>query len=252
MSNSNSESSPKGLLIVLIALAFMCIGGVYFLWFKGVGVGFGGTTETWSHFGAFFGGVLGPILSFFSFLGVIYTVYLQSKSNKEQAKANEYTAEAIKSSEILSKENLEEQRKQFKEQIEYYKQKRLLDTLLNSIERVEFAGGNAVLDLTNKDSNNYSTLGFYCNTYCWKAKVHGIELKHFHSKLDEESTEIIIPYLEKISGQLRNFYESGLEGKRVHFTNPSEEIVYFIKELKEYESEINTVIQMLKKKFDIK
>ena len=251
MSNSNNNTSPKELLCTLILLAVGCIVGVYMLWWCGVGVGFGGTTETWSHFGAFFGGVLGPILSFFSFLGIIYTVYLQSKSNKEQAIANKNTAYATESSEKLAKANLEEQKKQFKEQVDYDKQKRLLDTLLGSINEVETSGCDAVLDLINKDSDNYSTLGFYFNTYNWRAKVFCIELNHLHSKLDKESAEIIIPYLEKTSGQLSNYCTEGLGNPIIDFTNESKAIADSITELTGYETQITAIIQGLKSKFGI-
>ncbi|MBE0379220.1 hypothetical protein PPRY_a1819 [Pseudoalteromonas prydzensis ACAM 620] len=225
----------------------MCIGGVYFLWFKGVGVGFGGTTETWSHFGSFFGGVLSPVLSFFSFLGIIYTVYLQSKSNKEQALANKYTVTAIKLSEEMSKENLVEQRKQFKQQNEYDQQKRLFDMLLNSINRLEIAGENAVLDLTTKvdDDESLSTLGPYYNTYNWRAKTFVIALDKLTSQLNKEGAEIIILYLQKLSGQLHNF-SGALRSKKVVFTNPTADITSAVHELESYKDKINESIEVLK------
>ncbi|ATG78068.1 hypothetical protein [Pseudoalteromonas sp. 1_2015MBL_MicDiv] len=95
----------KGVLISLIVLAIVPMVIIFTLWFKGLGVGIGGTTgttETWSHFGSFFGGVLGPILSFFSFTAIIYTVYLQSDSNKVQALANKQAAEDRLTSEKLA------------------------------------------------------------------------------------------------------------------------------------------------------
>lgn len=252
MSTSNSKTSPTGLLITLIFLSVLCIAGVYFLWSCGVGVGFGGTTETWSHFGSFFGGVLGPILSFFSFLGIIYTVYLQSKSNKEQALANEHTVTAIKLSEEMSKENLVEQRKQFKKQHEYDQQKRLFDMLLNSINRLEIAGENAVLDLTTKvdDDKSLSTLGPNYNTYNWRAKTFVIALDKFTSQLNKESAEIIILYFQKLSGQLHNF-SGALQNASVLFTNPPPHIERAVSELKSYEDKIDKSIKVLKINHDI-
>ena len=46
----------KGVLISLIVLAIVPMVIIFTLWFKGLGVGIDGTTETWSHFGSFFGG----------------------------------------------------------------------------------------------------------------------------------------------------------------------------------------------------
>ncbi|MBG9991566.1 MULTISPECIES: hypothetical protein [unclassified Pseudoalteromonas] len=221
MSNTNSETSPKWLLIVLIALAFVCIGGVYLLWFKGVGVGYGGTTETWSHFGSFFGGVLGPVLSFFSFIGIIYTVYLQSKSNKEQAKANEHTTEAIKSSEILSKENLEEQRKQFKEQIEYDKQQRLLDFLTKILDELESAGGDVYSDFVPKETSAARKLGPHFNLYSWKLRKTCVVVKRLRDKLDIDSARIVNLLLEAVIGQIEGYINAIEQHKNV-FINQSD------------------------------
>lgn len=221
MSNSNSESSPKGLLYTLIFFAVVCIAGVYFLWWSGVGVGFSGTTETWSHFGSFFGGVLGPVLSFFSFIGIIYTVYLQSKSNKEQAKANEHTTEAIKSSEILSKENLEEQRKQFKEQIEYDKQQRLLDFLTKILDELESAGGDVYSDFVPKETSADRKLGPHFNLYSWKLRKTCVVVKRLRDKLDINSAKIVNLLLEAVIGQIEGYINAIEQHKNV-FINQSD------------------------------
>ncbi|WP_394192436.1 hypothetical protein [Pseudoalteromonas atlantica] len=251
MYSSSSVKSPKRLLFVLILLAAGCILGTFYVWQKGLGVGYGGTTETWAHFGSFFGGVLGPLLSFFSFLGVIYTVYLQSKSNEVQAQANENTATSIESSELASKENLEEQRKQFQEQIEYDRQKQLLDMFLISSNRVDIAGCEAVKDLTTKNEKEESTLSYYYNTYNWRAKVFVIELKRLNSKLDKESAVIITPHLEKVSGQLYNYCKNGLNNPSITFTTEADVIQICTNELERYAHEIETVIGGLKDKYGI-
>ncbi len=250
MSNSYSVTSPKWLLIVLIALAFMCIGCVYFLWFKGIGVGFGGTTETWSHFGAFFGGVLGPILSFFSFLGVIYTVYLQSKSNKEQAKANEHTTEAIKSSEILSKENLEEQRKQFKEQIEYDKQQRVLDFLTKILDELESAGGDVYSDFVPKETSTASKLGPNFNLYSWKLRKTCVVVKRLRGKLDIESAKIVNLLLEAVIGQIEGYINAIEQHKNV-FINQND-IPQSIKDLKTAKKAFSRSFEYLNEKYKLK
>lgn len=42
-----------------------------------------GSHEVWGQFGDYFGGILNPLLSFFAFLALLYTVYLQMQSGKE-------------------------------------------------------------------------------------------------------------------------------------------------------------------------
>lgn len=205
MSNSADETSPKWLLLALIVLAFACVGGVYFLWFKGVGVGFGGTTETWAHFGSFFGGTLGPALSFFSFLGVIYTVYLQSKSNKEQAFANEQAAMAIKSSEQLAKDNLKEQKKLHLNQIEHDKQQQILGFLKGLFNDLDQAGVDAISDFVPRDSSVPPKIGPYFNGYFWKLKKTAPIVNRLKDELNKESAELIILLIEITIGQLSNF-----------------------------------------------
>ncbi|MCG9735612.1 hypothetical protein AADY36_09810 [Pseudoalteromonas sp. D15MCD-2] len=205
MSNSASETSPKLLLLALIALAFACVGGVYYLWFKGVGVGFGGTTETWAHFGSFFGGTLGPALSFFSFLGVIYTVYLQSKSNKEQALANEQAAMAIKSSEQLAKDNLKEQKKLHLNQIEHDKQQQILGFLNGLFNDLDQAGVGAISDFVPRESGVLPKIGPYFNAYFWKLKKTAPTIKRLRDELNKESAELIILLIDITIGQLSNF-----------------------------------------------
>ncbi|MCF2846575.1 hypothetical protein NH514_04750 [Pseudoalteromonas sp. ACER1] len=252
MSDSNGNKSPIFFLTILIALALLCVVGTYCIWSKNLGIGYGGTTETWAHFGSFFGGVLGPILSFFSFVGVIYTIYLQSKSNKQQAQANRQTAVAAESSEKLAEKNIKEQEKLHLNQISYDKQKRLLDILLRSIDRVETAGENAVLDLTTKDDNNDSKLGPYFNTYNWRAQVFAIELNSLKDKIDKESAEIIISYLEKISGQLNNFCTNGLKNIDVTFSQPQKQIEAAINNLESHKTKIDTIKEYLGDKYSFK
>ena len=248
MPNSTSETSPKLLLLVLIVSAFVCIGGVYFLWFKGVGVGFGGTTETWSHFGSFFGGTLGPALSFFSLLGIIYTVYLQSKSNKEQAKANEHMTESIKSSELLSKENLMEQRIQFEEQIEYDKQKRTLDFLTNVMSELEKVGGDVYSDFVPKNPNTVVKIGPHFNLYSWKLRKTCPVVFRLRDVLDADSAKLLTLMLEVVIAQIDGFIEDiGIHG---HYFNNPQDIPQCLYVLRKSKESLTTSYDYLNRKFE--
>ncbi len=70
-----------------LLLVALCV--PLFLWHEKFGLGYGGTTEAWSHFGTFFSGIISPVLACLSFIGVIITIRQQGKSNKLQADANE-------------------------------------------------------------------------------------------------------------------------------------------------------------------
>lgn len=78
----------KFLIVILVTCLLIALLSVpLFLWSEKFGIGNGGTTETWSHFGTFFSGILSPLLAFFSFIGVIITIRQQGKSNRLQAEA---------------------------------------------------------------------------------------------------------------------------------------------------------------------
>lgn len=48
-----------------------------------------GSQETWGQFGDYFGGVLNPILSFFAFMALLFTLHEQKQSSKDNEKRHE-------------------------------------------------------------------------------------------------------------------------------------------------------------------
>ncbi|WP_062570589.1 hypothetical protein [Pseudoalteromonas arabiensis] len=248
MSNYSENKPPVFLLAGLIFIALLCVAGTYLLWEKGLGVGYGGTTETWAHFGSFFGGVLGPVLSFFSFVGVMFTIYLQSKSNKEQALANTHTAEAIKSSEQLAKENLKEQIKLHQVQIEYDKQQRLFDLLVNSFVELEQAGCDAAKELI-PERNEPPWVGKYFNPYCWRIQATANQVKINKDKISDYNVEIIIMLLDKTIGQI-DMIHGALED-RAKFVIENESVRQeFINSLIIEEKRCSEVLAYLKEKYN--
>ncbi|MGO2167146.1 hypothetical protein, partial [Pseudoalteromonas sp.] len=159
--------SDKSKLISIVILAIFSIIGVLFLWMFSLGVGFGGTTETWSHFGSFFGGVLGPALAFFSFVGVIFTVYLQSQSNKEQTITNSNAANDRLESVRLQKELQEESKTLFDRKIKHEKQIQLQTLLVKDFDEIEMFGNAAINEIVNPDRDNWEAF----NTYVGKIYV---------------------------------------------------------------------------------
>ena len=245
-----SNMTDKGKLFGIVILAGLFIFAILFLWMFGLGIGFGGTTETWSHFGSFFGGVLGPLLSFFSFLAIIYTVHLQSKSNVEQAVANDHMARATKLSEEISKANLEEQKVQFEMSVQNEIQKRILDISIHTFNELENAGCDAALDLISKNENEDPTLGVYYNTFNWRVKSAAIVLAKYKDELNNDSSLLIDPILERSIGQINNFLTAIQPGKLV-FEN-QHEIPYAIEELETAETSLSDTLKELREKHNLK
>jgi hypothetical protein len=79
------------------------------LWNVKFGIGYGGTTEAWSHFGTFYSGIASPLLAFLSFTGVIITIRQQGQSNRLQADANK---EAEKNRKLANELQIRVQEKQ--------------------------------------------------------------------------------------------------------------------------------------------
>lgn len=66
-------------LVGLLALT-LCAGAFYF--YVGAGRNISPNGADWSDFGGFYGGVVGPILSFISIILLVYTINQQSEANK--------------------------------------------------------------------------------------------------------------------------------------------------------------------------
>ena len=64
-------------------------------WNNTFGLGLGGTTSTWSNLGSFLGGLFGPILSYFSILAVLLTLYHQQKDSKLILKNNAINTHSV-------------------------------------------------------------------------------------------------------------------------------------------------------------
>lgn len=237
----------KGVLISLIVLAIVSMVVIFTLWFKGLGVGIGGTTETWSHFGSFFGGVLGPILSFFSFTAIICTVYLQSASNTAQASANEQAAKDRLLAEDLAVRYQEEQKIAFLKNIEHEKQQQLLSFFINTFDELESLGCEAVQDLTEKNEFGLATISYRTNSYAWKAHSTSLVLERCLDKFDSESAELIHIYATKCSGQINNFKEN-IETYRVYLNNSAEELARILNESQETHRRFEDSLQVLKDK----
>ncbi|MBB1299571.1 hypothetical protein [Pseudoalteromonas sp. SR41-7] len=238
----------KGVLIFLIGLAIASMVGIFTLWFKGLGVGYGGTSETWSHFGSFFGGVLGPILSFLSFTAIIYTVYLQSDSNKVQALANKQAAEDRLASEKLAIKSQKDQRDAFQKRIKHEKQQQLLSFFINTFDELEKLGCEATQDLTEKNELGFVTLSYRTNAYAWKAHSTSLVVKRCIDKFDSESAELIHIYATKCSGQVNNF-KRNIAISQNALINSTEEINELLEQWKATHCRFENALRVLKNKY---
>lgn len=67
-------------LTLLFLIAVIVVFSIYLINFHG---GLSGNSQDWGAFGSYFGGVLAPIVAFFSTIAIIYTIYLQKKILRE-------------------------------------------------------------------------------------------------------------------------------------------------------------------------
>lgn len=72
----------KGLLSLAV-FALLAIAGVAFRYISEFSVNVLTDQEKWGQFGDYFGGVLNPILSFFAFVAILYTLRIQVAANEE-------------------------------------------------------------------------------------------------------------------------------------------------------------------------
>ncbi|MEE3636490.1 hypothetical protein UIA24_19890 [Pseudomonas sp. AL 58] len=76
----NRTNKLLGLAGILGALLIALVSLFYAKNFRG---DISGSQEIWGQFGDYFGGILNPILSFFAFCALLYTVHLQLQSSRE-------------------------------------------------------------------------------------------------------------------------------------------------------------------------
>lgn len=76
----------KLLIIILIGLLALSLCAAAFYFYVGVGKSISANGADWSDFGGFYGGVVGPILSFISIILLVYSI-------NQQADANELTSD---------------------------------------------------------------------------------------------------------------------------------------------------------------
>lgn len=90
-----NKHSLKYLLLAALLVPIGIVIVLLFAWNNTFGISFSGTTATWSNFGSFFGGSFGPILSYFSFLGVLCALYHQQKDSKLIMKNNAINTHSV-------------------------------------------------------------------------------------------------------------------------------------------------------------
>jgi hypothetical protein len=77
------EEKTKKLLFLAGLLGALLITLVSLFYAKHFRNGVSSSQEVWGQFGDYFGGVLNPILSFFAFCALLYTVHLQLQSSRD-------------------------------------------------------------------------------------------------------------------------------------------------------------------------
>jgi uncharacterized membrane protein len=229
-------------LVVLTFLAF----SPFFIWSSSLGIGFSGTTETWSHFGSYFGGIAGPILSFLNLIIIIITLRQQKKSNNDQAEANQSAAQDRLKSDELKKQNYEHQKILFNEKIEHEKQKNTLNAFIKMLEELETLGMKSILDFHGASA----TLGRYTNPYAWKASSTCVTLRKYQNKFDNNSAEIIYLYVNICRNQISAYTTSLLNHLEI-FNNPIEEIENIASNLTSSKITFDKVLKHLEDNYDI-
>ncbi|MEI8665990.1 hypothetical protein P4S81_15900 [Pseudoalteromonas sp. B28] len=97
--SNNTSNKMTNRLKYLFSLAFVVPLIILLIllgaWNTTFGLGLGGTTSTWSNLGSFLGGLFGPILSYFSILAVLLTLYHQQKDSKLILKNNAINTHSV-------------------------------------------------------------------------------------------------------------------------------------------------------------
>ncbi|TMN39088.1 hypothetical protein [Pseudoalteromonas sp. S2755] len=150
-----------------IFLSICTIISLIILWGIGPGYGFSSSTEPWSHFGSFFGGILSPV---FAFLALVIAM----KSIKAQQHSNSLAAKNYKEAQEQAERNLHEQRVLQVEKVNFERQSIALHNLLDSFQALEPLFTQSLYDLRICDVQ-HSILGANSNAYIIRS--HSVCLK---------------------------------------------------------------------------
>ena len=83
------SSKIKRLLVVIVMVVALLIVLVALFYVKNFTTQLASSQEVWGQFGDYFGGVLNPILSFFAFCTLVFTVYLQLQAGADSDKRHD-------------------------------------------------------------------------------------------------------------------------------------------------------------------
>lgn len=83
------SSKIKKLLVLVVVLVALLIALVALFYVKNFTTQLAGNQEIWGQFGDYFGGVLNPVLSFFAFCTLVFTVYLQLQAGADSDKRHD-------------------------------------------------------------------------------------------------------------------------------------------------------------------
>ncbi|PAR91420.1 hypothetical protein [Vibrio cholerae] len=135
------------LLIVIVAVSVVL--GIYIFYFGEYEIS--NNPEKWGPFGDFFGGVLNPILAFFSFVALLYTIHIQQKELEltrvelsNSVSAQKKTADFARCQNEISERQIIELEKSEKK---------------NDIYKIISTIDKKTLTLLNSEVNSYKTRG---------------------------------------------------------------------------------------------
>lgn len=177
-------------LFILVVIIILSIIGLYYFNFKEHPIS--NNPLDWGPFGDFFGGVLNPILGFFSFLALLYTIHIQQqelrltrRELKRSVEAQKQTAEFTKAQSVVSSQQITEMNKR--------EQKNDIFRLIESIDKKMkgFLNSKVKNILNSGECDLHKSISYIYNNEIEEdiktrvIKRNGTELKVLKSELDE-------------------------------------------------------------------
>ncbi|OUS74146.1 hypothetical protein B5G52_02020 [Pseudoalteromonas sp. A601] len=217
----------KKRMIFLLALPLAPVVILITLYDIGPGISIVENPSSWGSFGSFFGGVLGPLLAYFSLIGVGFTLSEQSRSNKISDKSRKDSLELS-----LQVENMKSAR--LKDTQMYDDQNQAFNLALKEFDFINEAGNSAFQSI----SQNH-ILGAENDRFLW-------QLDSFSSVFSsitiliycKKKLEVLMGYKEKVIAQMK-LYKHNLEVKSIqktlHYNNCVETIAELNRLIKKFE-----------------
>jgi|AZIH01.1.fsa_nt_gi hypothetical protein len=133
MSNDSNDKTLENNLLAIFKAALFSAAAIIFIYALTFKAGLSNDHQRWSEFGAFIGGTVGPLISFFAFFALLLTIILQNKAIRISKEELGLTREEL----TLTREELAKTSASAESQARHFITEAKINDIVESINQIE-------------------------------------------------------------------------------------------------------------------